>query len=246
MEPNKIEKHMQKVLKERKISPADSAWESISKELDLDKKSNNKKFYWYAMAASFLILVSFSLFFYTDKNVDVTNGIVNEQVVRQNVDENLDTHKIIKEKKSKNIVVVPVEKLKEASKENIKSKTTTSNLISPEKETIVYTEPLLDSKDSFVIADSVLDEKVAAIVKKTEFLKTLDYEVTDAEIDSLIREAQLEILTNRLFVSTKKVDALALLNEVEGELEKSFRDQIFKSLKSKFLKVKTAVADRNN
>jgi len=36
------------------------------------------------------------------------------------------------------------------------------------------------------------------------------------------------------------------LNEVEGELDISFREQIFESLKTGFLKVRTAVADRNN
>jgi len=39
---------------------------------------------------------------------------------------------------------------------------------------------------------------------------------------------------------------MALLTEVEGELDQSFRDQIFEKLKSGFLKVRTAVADRNN
>ena len=35
------------------------------------------------------------------------------------------------------------------------------------------------------------------------------------------------------------------LTEVEDELDQSFRDQIFDSLKEGFLKVRTAVADRN-
>ncbi|WP_291866017.1 hypothetical protein [Maribacter sp.] len=246
MEPNKIEKHMQKVFKERKISPSDSVWESISQELDVDKKPNNKGFYWYAIAASILIVVSFSLFFYTTKDIDSTNEIVIEQIDKEIKEENQATNKIIIENNSPALVVVPSENLEGITKEDAKTKTIVYPIKKKEKETIAHNEPLLDKIDSFVISDSVLDSKVASIVEKTEFFKTVDYEVTDAEIDSLLREAQLEILTNKLFLNNNKVDALALLNEVEGELDTSFREQIFKSLKDRFLKVKTAVADRNN
>ena len=70
--------------------------------------------------------------------------------------------------------------------------------------------------------------------------------VTDAEVDSLLKRAQQEILREKIFKTDKSVDALALLTEVEGELNQSFRDQIFNSLKASFIKVRTAVAARNN
>ncbi|CAN0604335.1 unnamed protein product, partial [Ectocarpus sp. 12 AP-2014] len=70
--------------------------------------------------------------------------------------------------------------------------------------------------------------------------------VTDAEVDSLLTRAQDEILRDKIFNKDKSVDAMALLTEVEDELDKSFRDQIFDSLKAGFIKVRTAVADRNN
>ncbi|MFK7811850.1 MAG: hypothetical protein AB8B59_05100, partial [Maribacter sp.] len=69
--------------------------------------------------------------------------------------------------------------------------------------------------------------------------------LTEAEVDDLLRNAQEEIFRDELFNRNGSVDALALLNEVETELDKSFRDQIFESLKTGFLKVRTAVADRN-
>ncbi|PHQ62576.1 MAG: hypothetical protein COC08_00130 [Maribacter sp.] len=70
--------------------------------------------------------------------------------------------------------------------------------------------------------------------------------MTDAEVDSLLRKAQEEILANKIFGEDYSVDAMALLNEVEDELDQSFRDQIFETLKIGFLKVRTAVANRNN
>ena len=71
-------------------------------------------------------------------------------------------------------------------------------------------------------------------------------EITDAEIDSLLRAAQQELFTDKILNSEGKVDAMALLTEVEEELDDSFRDQIFEALKQGYLKVRTAVADRNN
>ncbi|NNK21468.1 MAG: hypothetical protein HKP07_09175, partial [Flavobacteriaceae bacterium] len=42
-----------------------------------------------------------------------------------------------------------------------------------------------------------------------------------------------------------KVDALALLADVEEEVNRSFRDQLFEKLKDGYLKVRTAIAYRN-
>ena len=86
---------------------------------------------------------------------------------------------------------------------------------------------------------------MAGIVAQLDVLEQYSA-ITDAEVDSLLKRAQDEILRDKLFNTDKSVDALALLTEVEGELDQSFRDQIFNSLKASFIKVRTAVADRNN
>ena len=69
--------------------------------------------------------------------------------------------------------------------------------------------------------------------------------VTDAEVNQLLRQAQEEILATKVLRYDNSVDATALLADVEGELDKSFRDQSFDALKDGFVKVRTAVADRN-
>ena len=76
-------------------------------------------------------------------------------------------------------------------------------------------------------------------------MENTSQEVTDAEVDSLLRAAQRQILTDKLFADSGSVDAMSLLAEVEDELDESFRDQIFDALKSGYLKLRTAVADRN-
>ncbi len=94
--------------------------------------------------------------------------------------------------------------------------------------------------------ETLIDTKIAEVVAQVNLLEQGDGELTDAEVDSLIRRAQREILTDKIFRQDKTVDAMALLTEVEDELDQTFRDQIFEKLKAGFIKVRTAVADRNN
>lgn len=91
----------------------------------------------------------------------------------------------------------------------------------------------------------LIDAKVAEVVARVAVLENQNNAVTDAEIDSLLRGAQQQILEDKIFRKDRSVDAMALLADVENELDQSFRDQIFEALKDGFLKVRTAVADRN-
>jgi hypothetical protein len=52
-------------------------------------------------------------------------------------------------------------------------------------------------------------------------------------------------MEERLF-KNDRVEAIALLNQAEDELDQSFRDHIFEALKDGFFKVRTAVASRND
>ena len=64
-------------------------------------------------------------------------------------------------------------------------------------------------------------------------------------LNSLLLKAQDEI-HSREILNTKKVDATALLNMVESELETNFRDKVFEALGDGYEKVRTAVVERNN
>ena len=89
--------------------------------------------------------------------------------------------------------------------------------------------------------------KANEVLEQVTFLEQKnEIEITDAEVDSLLRNAQEEILNEKRFTLDGKVDAMALLTEVEDELDASFRGQIFEALKGSYLKLRTAVADRNN
>ena len=91
------------------------------------------------------------------------------------------------------------------------------------------------------------DQKVDQVVAAVQGLQKDKGEVSPEEIDKLFQKAQREIQNRRILEGqTYKVDATALLEDVEWELERTFRDKVFDALGDGFSKVRTAVAERNN
>ena len=89
--------------------------------------------------------------------------------------------------------------------------------------------------------------KLNEVVTEINKLKTENPAVTDDEIDSLLKQAEREILTNKLnILNTRTVDVNSLLQDVETDLEQSFRSKVFEALINNYETVKTAVAERNN
>ena len=84
------------------------------------------------------------------------------------------------------------------------------------------------------------------MVAQVQALKNENKVVTEADINALLVEAQKEIALNRLSQQTSGfVDANALLESVEQELDQSFRAKVFEAIKTSYNTVKTAVAQRN-
>lgn len=245
MAPNKFEKHIKKELEEREIQPSSKAWEQLSEKMDATAPQSRKKGYlWYGIAASFVGLIILSVVFFNAKEpiLETNTTVVEEdnEVIKELID-----LPIIETQKT-NVEVVATEKLPVLKE---KEKTGKTNLEIVEKKPLI--EQLVTvSNDAQVpligSSEEIINTKVLEVLAQVDILEQDHEVITDAEVDSLLRMAQQELLTDRLFRTDRSVDAMALLAEVEGELDETFRDQIFESLKTGFLKVRTAVADRNN
>lgn len=246
MVPDKFEKHIKNQLNKRKISPSDKTWDRISGQLQKTESPKSKRFFWYAVAASFIgVLIVSSLYFNaSDESIESGVQIVETPtepvaipnteavVIKQNAVEEkiaISDKAIIKEAKKPRVQVVTGLKYNSqiASNDDVSDKIIKADAVSNE-------------------AEQLINAKIAEIVAQVNSLENSNLPVSSIEVDSLLRQAQQEILTDKFFDQEGRVDAMALLNEVEGELDKSFREQIFESLKTGFLKVRTAVADRNN
>jgi hypothetical protein len=104
-----------------------------------------------------------------------------------------------------------------------------------------------NEKDSMPTTLTFEDSKALEVVNQIKKLKIENGTVSDAEIENLLKQAHNDIVRAQLYnKATRTVDADALLQDVEDDLEQSFRDKVFDGLKSGFRTIKTAVAERNN
>jgi len=252
MAPIKFEDNLKEKLEQRKMQPSTKAWETLQERLDADNnKKNNKGLWWIGIAASFVgILIIASVFFNKDikQNVKPTlvdveevkeSQTINKTIIPNKVEEKIAIQDSKIEKETINVKQeIPIKQKKLIKKIN--------------KDVVVQfeTETPNNKKEKDIKAEAKLsfeDIKLQEVVTLVNELKKNNQTVSDADIDALLVKAQKEIALNNLYnESTKTVDAEALLQDVEADLEQTFRERAFKAIESGFEYVKTEVAERNN
>lgn len=266
MAPNKLEDRIREQLQEREIMPSGDAWNKMEARLGTVKKKNNNRVIWYTIAASFIGLLILASVFVNDnsssselvvEDTETQLPTVNEEIIKDapntkdqevvaNADETYEaesypeiSNEITPIEKTEN-TIAEAKKINKASTEIVIAEETNDDLDKiqePEVKDIIRQVPQND-EERFI--QQKVDEVVAQIEK--EGLK-----VTPEEVDNLLLNAQKEISKQRILNSqTKKVDAAALLSDVEFELERGFRNRVFDALGDGFNKIRTAVAERNN
>ncbi len=240
------------------------------------KKNESKNIFWYAIAAIFIgALIMTSIFKSNsitgvdtdtkfvntdDKNVQQENTevvqkeVLNEEILN-NQDEvvtqhKIDTHGIVestpihKRVVSKNSIDHSRIIKKEKSSAGNKSSSKDNDLRGLEKNTdVAHTQ-----EQAIKVSPNpvhIIDDEVAKVVAQIQELQKNNTEVTDNEINTLLLEAQREITAKKILKSNT-VSASALLQDVEDEIDETFKQRVFEALKTGFQKVKTAVAEREN
>src|SRR5690606_33354719 len=99
---------------------------------------------------------------------------------------------------------------------------------------------------TIVVPQEAINSKIEEVIAQVALLEQTDTDITDAEVDSLLLQAQRELFSNNVIRDDHTIDAMALLADVEGELDRSFREQLFDMLKEGYFKARNAVATRNN
>lgn len=243
---NNFEKQAKERLNEREIQPANRAWTEISAALEENKKRSKSNYFWYGIAAGFIGLLIISTIYLKQSSAPEKDDQI---IVSQEDKVNFEKEQTIDEQE----VLFPTEPILDddtvvkVPRKEISKKP----LAEPQKSTVIAdvntrVDKGLNPKVIASHSEDIIDAKLEELLARVEVLEGDNTALTDAEVDSLLRQAQREILTNQILQQPNAVDATALLSEVEDELEQSFRDQIFDKLKTGFNKVRTAVADRNN
>ena len=239
----KLEKHIKKNLEKREIKPSADSWEKVASQMDIKGKNPRKNWYLYAVAAVFIGVLLISSLFLKGEN---PSGETIE-VVR--TEEHLKPTEALK-KESENEKIKPFETIvvAKSKEEAVKNKVEDVELNKDfEGVQVVYTET--DQEDNEPLlkeSNDMIAQKVQEVVAQVQLLESINPEVSDTEVDSLLRAAQQQIFSEKVLVKRGSVDAMALLTEVEDELDESFRNQVFDALKEGYIKLRTAVADRNN
>ncbi len=260
MAPIKFDDYIREQLQEREIQPSNAAWKKLNKELNHSSKKATK-IPWYAIAASivgFLVIASLVFGNQTNSVID-TNKIVKTEA---NINEEIQKESVIKTESNEIVAETETQTAVENSLEvrvNLENQNTISNnkiqtensetafansekkgLGNNNQEPVVSLNSEIDTSE-----DDFIDLKVAEVVAEVAAIKKSNREVSEDEINALLEKAQLEIQSQKI-LANKKVDAIALLNYVEEELEASFRDKVFDALGEQFEKVRTAVVNRDN
>ncbi|WP_297703276.1 hypothetical protein [uncultured Eudoraea sp.] len=247
MEPTKFENHIKETLKGSEIKPSEAAWHKIKGQIKNDYKPKRTGYFRYGIAAGFIGILILSVLYFTTDDVTLNQEV---QVAAKPLIPFVDKEKeellkaAISEEES---VIAAVEDPYEADEEKsvaVSKKKSKRELVISEDAKLANTEELqnITSEDS----NELIDTKIAEVLARVTTLEENNKELTDLEVDSLLRQAQKEILTQKLLNSDNTVNPSALLSQVEEEMDQSFRDQIFEKLKSGYHKLRTAVADRNN
>lgn len=254
MAPVKFEDDFKDKLEKRSIKPSSEAWEKLSQRLDAEEEtSNTLPLRWIGLAASIVGISFFALHFW---NNDIET-IQNTPKVVVDESKEIENKRVFDSIQTNNQEVVSIEKedIDKNERSPINSKIDVSveirNVETIELANNSNLEESTDKKEKQTAENSqqVLFEMatVQQVAKTINELSESNEDFSEADIDSLLKVAQRDIMLSRINNEDQiTINASLLLQEAEYELDESFREKVFRTLKESYGTVKTAIARRNN
>ena len=229
MEQNNLETQFKEKLNSREIKPTEMAWDRLNAMLSVAEPSDNKlakpkhKFTWLYIAASFIgfLLISTVFFNQKENTIDI----------------------------KKNTVVIENSIPKENSKTEIKSIKTETNFSKPiiKSETKLLVQTQKNSKTKVENPTLKTQENAIAEIQPTNLNEPIiEHKNSIPEnIDSLLASAETNSKSSSKD-SSVKINSKDLLNQVDGELQLSFREKALNTISQKYKEAREALANRNN
>ena len=230
MEQNNLETQFKEKLNSREIKPTEMAWDRLNAMLSVAEPSKSEqiqkpkhKFTWLYIAASFIgfLLISTVFFNQKENTIDI----------------------------KKNTVVIENSIPKENSKTEIKSIKSEPNF----SKTILKSEtkPLAQTQKNTKsdVENSTLktQENVVAEIEPNNLNEPIiEHKNSIPEnIDSLLASVEKKQKSGVKYPSVK-INSKDLLNQVDGELQLSFREKALNTITQKYKEAREALANRNN
>lgn len=254
MAPFNLENNIREKLESRELKPSAEAWKKLESQLD-KKQPKKRKLLWYYVAASFVGLLILSSILFDQNNLVENQKLVNSDLKQNNIENETEISSEVSNK-----VQLSTE---DTFRKSFQQKNNTDNKINPippkkgsnvdqlirSSEVIAEVSPYeTEPTNKPVISieeDALINKKVHEVAATIKSMQNNNSEVTVEEIEALLNNARRDIQVQSI-LQDPKVDAMALLEEVEWELDRSFRDKVFDALGEGFQKIRFAISERNN
>ncbi|MEO8235645.1 MAG: hypothetical protein ABI549_09550 [Flavobacterium sp.] len=223
MEPNRLENQIAEKLNSREIQPSVQAWDRLDAMLSVaEKKKPKKRLSWLYIAASIIGFVFVGLLFYNQENTSIKTN--NQVVVESNTNKKAVLPEEVNQSETINNPKEEVLAIIESKKESIKVKNRNQKAQQFVK---------IQSENKEVIAEVIpqkTEEKAKIENNTTTLLASIE---TNKEQTKNVNKPKL------------KIDASALLSQVDGEITLTFRQKVLKSINKNYDSAKEALASRN-
>ena len=234
MEPNNFEKDFREKLNQRTIEPSNKAWDRLDAMLSIAEEKQPKKNYkWLYIAASIVGLLLVGTFFFNQKK-DFVETPKNNVVIKENVN----TDSVVKP----NLNILNLVKTEIAISEtpSIQNSLKKENQLNPKHNEVIKNEKNQITESSII---SKNNQQKQSINNQTSVVETSKNE----SVDQLLNTAEKTVVAeNSAKPKSKiKINANDLLNQVDGELETSFREKVITKVNKNYQTVKVALANRN-
>ncbi|WP_420572045.1 hypothetical protein [Kordia sp.] len=257
------------ILEERRIEVSENSWEKLASQLDANDKKKKKRRFYFPYAACLALVFSLVAFMLikNDENTDAETVVDSEKIIKTKKDTTLPI--IQKEKLNDELfkeAIVNTEEIKVLPK-NETSITKEKEKVNKERVSVQQKNKLevelqKEVKNAIVVASINTSSKVKTTekpdgneIKLNEELKASiaalsaaeNIKITNEEIDQLLKEAQQSL--SELDTPKEETDILRfatadeLLNEVEYELDRSFKQKVFELIKHNVQRSRAVVVD---
>ena len=262
MAQNKSDNHIKNLLEQRSITPSENTWSKLETRLDAEDKKSKRPWLWLSGLAATLVGVLLMVNLSSKK--EITNGLVvtpsqpkevsinnsvkvtdmaivgkdssllksnkDKKATQQNVLPNVKT---VVPKTNNNSRVTSIKKKKTPDSERVYHRLYASNTNTEKKK---QTEVFF--KNSSNKQESVLNKDYASLTTNTVNIEA----ETLSEAEKLLIRAFA--VTEKEQSKVEKIDAASLLEEVEFEVEETFRTKVFKKIKNNVIDLKNTIVDR--
>lgn len=250
MAPIDFEKELQERMRSREVKPSPEAWDRISARLDEEGPvASRKPRLWIGLAAaSVLVLLGFLFLRKPVEALPLLDPVVDSPKTEIPVQKSagIPEDTTPEGKEDQGGALVTVETAPQDQEETGMVKAQNRDAYDKGHELAENTNPVLTEREEMPqVSIGVAGSEEASMTQGSR-TEPQPGRAQEDEIEALLNQARESIALQKDQDTLRSVDAMALLDRAEDELDQTFREKIMDKLKTGVNKLRTAVAERKN